>query len=121
MSKKKTAIGDLIQSDMQRRAIGDTPGDISDKVESGNGGTLFEMEPMQSKESTSFANTSASSRTLVARAAGTGSTSFAAFIDKQASLFGLTDEKDFHRLYDFLQGQAIRYIRGFHAGRRFYS
>jgi hypothetical protein len=108
--KKKAAIGDLIKSDMSRRAIGEEPKPVlaegvpASNVPAGNA-------PAGKAPVTSAA------RPVVSE----GIAGFAAFIDGQARSVGLTDETDLATFYDFLQGQAARYFRGFDAGRRFHG
>jgi len=116
MAKKKTAIGDLIKSDMSRRSIGDEP-IIIKKAEP------FPTEapvkkPEEKKESATkpalplFADTAPVLK---------GSAGFSAFINEQIKSVGLTDEAALNNFYEFLQSQVIRYIRGYDAGRRFHG
>ena len=102
MAKKKTAIGELIKSDMSRRSIGEEPV----MTHSGELQALANAEPSLFE---SPANVHDESDVL------------AAFIAGQAKSAGLTDETDLRKFYDFLRGQAMRYIRGFGAGRRFHG
>ena len=104
MAKKKTAIGDLIKNDMSRRAIGEEsePFEVEKPFEEDQ-----PEKPVSAKE-----NTDSCCKAGVC---------FTDFIAKQAQAAGLTEEADLHNFYDFLSNQAMRYIRGFNAGRRFYG
>jgi len=131
MAKKKTAIGDLIKSDMSRRVIGEgTSGEgteisekaISVSTEPANADPVHNEGPAKSSaEKRPLAASAAlplfaDQDTLPKRSAG-----FAELIAGQARSAGLTDEADLRGFYDFLQSQAMRYIRGFNAGRRFHG
>jgi hypothetical protein len=109
MSKKKTAIGDLIKSDMSRRTIG----------EGAKTAEKPKQVPAQSTEKP------AEKRPLAVQpaqaAAPEGNADLMVFIEKEAQSIGLTEEADLIKLYDFLQGQTMRYIRGFDAGQRFHG
>ena len=115
MAKKKAAIGDLIKSDMSRRAIGEEPKTV----------TKPKPLPGEPKKTTEKKPAAVKAETPVATAAPVtipvGDAGFAAFISTQTQSVGLTNETDLLRFYDFLQGQALRYIRGFDAGRRFHG
>jgi hypothetical protein len=108
MAKKKASIGDLIKSDMSRRVIGEEP-------------PALKVKPVPvAAPATAPAATNAA-RSATEPAVPKGSADLVTFIAAQTKSFGLTDETDLRNFYDFLQGQALRYIRGFDAGRRFHG
>ena len=114
MAKKKAAIGDLIKSDMSRRSIGEEP------AASKETGLFLDEEPVKkpSEKKPAAPSTAAVHGT---HAVSEGGTAFMAFIAEQAKAAELTDKTDLVNFYDFLQSQAMRYIRGFNAGRRFHG
>jgi len=140
MAKKKAAIGDLIKSDMSRRSIGEEP------AASKETGLFLDEEPVKkpSEKKPAAPSTAAPAAAAppapkaapesapapkappTAAAHGThaiseGGAAFMAFIAEQAKAAELTDKTDLVNFYDFLQSQAMRYIRGFNAGRRFHG
>lgn len=132
MAKKKTAIGDLIKSDMSRRSIGEET-EVFEKPEliqtaEPVGGerpdkNSAEEKPFNARppEDRPPAVKAASPLPAAPRPVAEGSAAFTEFIAGQARSAGLTGESDLRKFYDFMQGQATRYIRGFNAGRRFYG
>ena len=120
MAKKKTAIGDLIKSDMSRRAIGDE----TKKTKEAElfSGPAPEKKPPEKKPPAEKppvkADAAAPAEVPAFPGGGAG---FSAFIAAQTRSVGLTNEADLATFYAFLQDQAMRYIRGFDAGRRFHG
>ena len=116
MAKKKTAIGDLIKSDMSRRSIGEEPKIIKKAktfpTEAPVKKPEEKKEPAAKPASPLFADTAPVLK---------GSAVFSAFINEQMKSVGLIDEAALNNFYKFLQSQAMRYIRGFDAGRRFHG
>jgi len=102
MAKKKASIGDLIKSDMSRRAIGEEP-KIAEKAS--------EVPPPENKTKTP------ASRPAIPK----GSADLMIFIMGEAKSAGLTEENDLCTFYAFLPSQSMRYIKGFDAGRRFHG
>jgi len=127
MAKKKTAIGDLIKSDMSRRSISEGTNGEAQGDEPPNSETVYtkpvhdagpDNGPAQKKpEAPSAALPLFPDQDTLPE----GSADLAAFLSREASSAGLTDEADLRKFYDFLQTQAMRYIRGFNAGRRFHG
>ena len=116
MAKKKAAIGELIKSDMSRRVIRDAAEEQS----------FDEDQKPPVKKSVAPPPAAIPRPTTPASQPNTlskseGSAGLTAFIADQAKSVGLTDESDLRTFYAFLQSQAIRYIRGFDAGRRFHG
>jgi len=132
MSKRKTAIGDLIKSDMSRRSIsegidGEMPISETQNDQAPNSAAI-NANPVPDEVP---GNISAGEKQTAARAAPSlftehealpeGSAGFAAFLSREARSAGITDKEDMRKFHDFLQSQAARYIRGYNAGRRFYG
>ncbi|MDR0448309.1 MAG: hypothetical protein LBH07_06535 [Treponema sp.] len=118
MAKKKANIGDLIKSDMSRRTIGEET-------------ETADTPPLWSEDEKKPPTAAAEKKPQAAKAAKPnipdsvptikGITGLADFIAKQAQSAGLTEVTDLQNYYDYLQNQALRYVRGFNAGRRFYG
>jgi len=132
MAKKKAAIGDLIKSDMSRRAIKEGPKTTKEaELFSGEGSVKKPSEKKPQAEKAAPPVSEAVSIPVVVPASGApvapvavapeGSAGFMAFIAEQARPAGLTDEADLYNFYAFLQSQAMRYLRGIDAGRRFHG
>ena len=114
MAKKRAAISDLIKGDMSRRAIGRESAAAENRGGQMRGGAeLFPGERPEKKP--------AEKAPRAAGAAPPDVSGFMAFLAEQTQTASLTDPDDLGRLYDFLQNQAARYIKGFCAGRRFYG
>jgi hypothetical protein len=107
MAKKKAAIGDLIKSDMSRRAIGEEPKTVEKP----------KRIPAQNPTETPAEKKQPAQQVTALQ----GSAGLMAFIEKEAQSVGLTEDADLFILYDFIQGQTMRFIRGFDAGRRFHG
>jgi len=129
MARKKTAIGELIKSDMSRRTIGEEHEIITEPAASPTaskpstaGKPLAESKPAAAHKETPKAAPPAPEGSA---SKGCGSSpaapAFMAAIAAQAQSAGLTDESDLGNLYAFLQSQALRYIKGFDAARRFHG
>jgi len=127
MAKKKTAIGDLIKSDMSRRSISEGTNGEAQGGEPPNSETVYtklvhdegsDAHPVEKKPETISAALPLFADQDAIPDAGADLT---AFLFREARSAGLTDEADLRKFYDFLQGQAARYIRGFNAGRRFHG
>ncbi|MCL2128296.1 MAG: hypothetical protein FWH38_08575 [Treponema sp.] len=115
MAKKKSAISDLIKSDMSRRAIGEET-EILEEAEPAPAVTPVkpsEEKPAPPKQS------AAPKKERPAVLEGGGDLD--AFILAQTQSVELTNEEDMSRFYDFLKCQITRYIRGYDAGRRFHG
>ena len=115
MAKKKTAIGDLIKSDMSRRTIGEETELFSGEPDK----KPSEKKPPVAPPPAVATPVPAAPVTARATAVPRGIADLTAAIAERANSAGLTDEADLRTFYDFLQNQALRYIRGFDAGRRF--
>lgn len=107
MAKKKAAIGDLIKSDMSRRIIGE-------EVE-------MAAETVMPAETPPEVMVPPSGDSVPALPVTGGTASLDCFIAALAQSAGITGESDLRNLHGFLQDQAMRYIRGFNAGRRFHG
>jgi hypothetical protein len=128
MAKKKAAISDLIKSDMSRRTIGEEPKTTKETE-------LFlderpvkkpsEKKPVEAKTAPPAPKAAPVSEAVAASADKSAipeeSANLMAFIAEQAKSVELTDKTDLHNFYAFLQNQAMRYIRGIDAGRRFHG
>jgi len=112
MAKKKIAIGEMIKNDMSRRAIQKEP-ETAARVEVFSGEEPVKKPPAAKAVS---APVDADVETVPGENAG-----LAAFFARQAQSAGLTDPADLRNYYDFLQSQAVRYTRGFDAGKRFHG
>ena len=121
MAKKKAAIGDLIKSDMSKRTIKEDPKTTEET-------RLFSSEESAKKPETEEITPPVSEAVylpavmpafVAAPSAPDGSAELMALISEQTRSAGLTDKTDLYNFYAFMQDQAIRYIMGFDAGRRF--
>ena len=132
MAKKKISIGELIKGDMSRRSIGDSatedaswdspPEESSKHVEE----AVEKAKPVPVKKSVAQTDekkppVARTALPVAADATPNGNAEFEAFIRGQVVSVGLTGEADLRNFYSFLQSQAMRYIRGFDAGRRFHG
>ena len=126
MAKKKAVISDLIKSDMSRRAIGEEH-TITEGSELFTGGeTVQPSENTPREESTALASAdktapAAAFPILQENQKSRESVAFMDFIAAHTQSVGLTSESDMRNFYAFLQGQAMRYLRGFDAGHRFHG
>jgi hypothetical protein len=133
MAKKKLAIGDLIKGDMSRRAIGEAPktGEKPAHAETEVKKPSEKKPPVPKKIEAAVNPPPAVKKQPGAPEPGVtaqrqpevpgGSAGLMAAIAVQASSVGLIEHDDLIVFYDFLERQAIRYIRGFDAGRRFHG
>jgi hypothetical protein len=131
MASKRSAISDLIKSDMSRRSLGDeeavNQGSLWEKGEARpeakppkkSGAAPRESEPKAAPQVER--KLPPAPKPPAEKPAGPGAAALIDFISAQAGAMGLTGEADRQKLYDFLQGQAERYLRGFNAARRFYG
>ena len=117
MAKKKAAIGDLIKSDMSRRAIGEESENTEEELFSAKA----PEKKLPEKKPPAAPAVAATPAPAGASSVSGGFAGFAAFIDAKTSSVGLAEEADMRTFYAFLQDQAMRYIRGFDAGRRFHG
>jgi hypothetical protein len=109
MARKKAGIGDLIKSDMSRRNIGESP--TSEELTT---------EPAyKAPEPAAPAQEPAAKTGKRPKAAG--GALLLDYIAAEVESSELMDEAGRRNFYDFMLGQAARYIRGFKAGRRFHS
>lgn len=143
MAKKKAAISELIKSDMSRRAIGEEPRTVEPEAAEPN--AVEEVKPSPPAPEAAGEVKPASTTPEAAEevkqppaepekqppekkapalkptAVSNESAGFEAFIAGQAQAVGLTDEADLRNFYEHLKVQAMRYLRGFDAGRRFHG
>ena len=129
MARKKMNIGDLIKSDMSRRVIGEEP-QPTEKEELFSVELAKEKKPSESKPPATKSTTPVEKPPTLANpvvpalpkpTVPKANTDLMAIISEQAQSAGLIDVNDLRNFYDFLQSQALRYIRGFDAGRRFHG
>ena len=113
MAKKRAAIGELIKSDMSRRTIGEES-IIAEEAKPVSTGPV--KKPVEKEPTLPFEKPVKPEQPSDSQAAN-----FEAFIAAQIQSFGLTDEAVLQNFYEFLKSQAMRYIRGFDAGRRFHG
>lgn len=107
MANKKAAIGALIKSDMSRRVIGEEL--IPALVETQGEAPAEEAAPKR-------AAAEKPSRKI---GADPESAALVEFLILQAEREGMINEEDRRNFYAFLRSQALRYLSGFSAGRRF--
>ncbi|MCL2472269.1 MAG: hypothetical protein FWF26_01205 [Treponema sp.] len=112
MAKKKTTIGDLIKSDMSQRSIGEEPGTAAEA-------NRLPAEGNEKKPSGS--DSESTLRRKYTDGFSNGDAAFMSIITAEAKSAGIIDETDMHSFHDFMLSQAMRYIKGFNAGRRFHG
>jgi hypothetical protein len=138
MARKKAAIGDLIKSDMTRRNIGentvalDFPDEPAQEERQTAGpeagkpaGGVKEERVSGQEASAGKASEKAQSASKPKLALRTGASGKIAplldYIAAEVEPGGTMDEQDRQNFYDFMLAQAMRYMRGFDAGKRFHQ
>jgi hypothetical protein len=138
MAKKRSAISDIIKTDMSRRTINGENEETKETADkSGGQDLLWEKENAQVQQTPDekpAKKRNPAQKALdeeppaepvkvpaVKQSAGPEGAAFMAFINAQAEALGVTGSVDRQKLYDFLRDEAMRYLRGYNAARRFYQ
>jgi hypothetical protein len=133
MARRKAAISEMIKSDMSRRNIGEAPKEGEAGAAQPGEEQRFEGGPEEKAQGAGAVAASgpeerapeqpagkAPEQPLRAGEAG-GNAALLDYIAAEVEPGGSMDEGDRENFYDFMLGQAARYIRGFKAGRRFHQ
>ena len=138
MARKKSGIGELIKSDMSRRNIGENaaPLEFPDEpaleeqqaakpvAEESAGGIAGERASGQgpAAEKAPEATPPASRPRRLPKTGESGKIApLLDYIAAEVESEGSMDEQEQQNFYDFMLGQAMRYMRGFNAGKRFHQ
>jgi hypothetical protein len=134
MARKKAGIGELIKSDMSRRTIGENVAPLEfpdgpDRKEPqaarpGAEGVAGERASGQGPAAGTApeANRPASRPGRPPKTGESGkSAPLFEYIAAEVEPEGIMDDQERQNFYDFMLGQAMRYMRGFNAGKRFHQ